>query len=177
MAINLGDALSYLNVPQEGIGSVQLPTAKPITPEYDVEFDIDDTGKIGIGSYLKELRDRAGEGIESLTDTGLSLFDDSRKSNLMRAGLGSVLFGFSPLTAILGAVIGAKTPKVFDYFQQQEDRRAEEEAERLRQIDIEEKRRLASRIPSGGDGGSDPTAPGGPQSMGSAQGGAGGRPY
>ena len=29
----------------------------------------------------------------------------------------------------------------------------------------------------GDDGGSDPTSPGGPQSMGSAQGGAGGRPY
>jgi len=177
MAINLEDAFSYLNIPQEGIGSFQLPTAKPITPEYDVEFDIDDTGKIGLRSYLKEFGDTAKEGIGTFADKGMSLFDDSRKSNLMRAGLGSLLFGFSPLTAILGAVIGAKTPKVFDYFQQQEDRRAEEEAERLRQIDLEEKRRLSTRIPSGGDGGSDPTAPGGPQSMGSAQGGAGGRPY
>ena len=177
MAINLEDALSYLNIPQTGIVSTQLPAANPITPEYDVEFDIDDTGKIGLRSYLKELRDKAGEGIGTLTDKGLSLFDDSRKSNLIRAGLGSVLFGFNPLTAILGAVVGAKTPAAFDYFKQQEDRRAEEEAERLRQIDIEEKRRLASRILSGGDGGSDPTAPGGPQSMGSAQGGAGGRPY
>ena len=175
MAINLGDALSYLNVPQEGIGSVQLPTAKPITPEYDVEFDIDDTGKIGIGSYLKELRDRAGEGIESLTDTGLSLFDDSRKSNLIRAGLGSVLFGLNPLTAILGAVVGAKTPRAFDYFKQQEDRRAEEEAKRLRQIDLEEKRRLASRIRSGGgtidsgsDGGYGGTGGEGPSAVGSS---------
>ena len=149
MAINLGDALSYLNVPQEGIGSVQLPTAKPITPEYDVEFDIDDTGNIGLRSYLKELRDKAGEGIGNPTDKGLSLFDDSRRSNLIRAGLGSVLFGLNPLTAILGAVVGAKTPAAFDYFKQQEDRRAEEEAERLRQIDLEEKRRLASRIRSG----------------------------
>ena len=177
MAINLEDAFSYLDVPQTGIGSVQLPAAKPFRPGYDQEMNIDDSGRITFRNYLQELRDMAGEGIGNLTNTGLSLFDDSRKSNLMRAGLGSVLFGFSPLTAILGAVIGAKTPKVFDYFQQQEDRRAEEEAERLRQIDIEEKRRLASRIPSGGDGGSDPTAPGGPQSMGSAQGGAGGRPY
>ena len=29
MAINLGEALSYLDVPQTGIDSVQLPTAKP----------------------------------------------------------------------------------------------------------------------------------------------------
>ena len=132
MAINLEDAFSYLNIPQEGIGSFQLPTAKPITPEYDVEFDIDDTGKIGLRSYLKEFGDTAKEGIGTFADKGMSLFDDSRKSNLMRAGLGSLLFGFSPLTAILGAVIGAKTPKAFDYFQQQEDRRAEKEAKRLR---------------------------------------------
>ena len=128
MAINLGDALSYLDIPQTGIGSVELPVAKPFMPEYNVEFDIDDTGKIGIGSYLKELRDRAGEGIESLTDTGLSLFDDSRKSNLIRAGLGSVLFGLNPLTAILGAVVGAKTPAAFDYFQQQRDKQEEARA-------------------------------------------------
>ena len=128
MAINLGDALSYLNIPQTGIGSVQLPAEKPFRPEYGVEFDINDTGKIGFRSYLKELRAKAGEGIGTLTDNGLSLFDDSRKSNLIRAGLGSVLFGFSPLTAILGAVIGAKTPAAFDYFQQQRDKKAAEEA-------------------------------------------------
>ena len=65
------------------------------------------------------------------------------------------------------------------YLNKEKERIASEEreAERLRQIDLEEKRRLASRIPSGGAGGSDPTAPGSPQSMGSAQGGAGGRPY
>ena len=128
MAINLEDALSYLNIPQTGIVSTQLPAANPITPEYDVEFDIDDTGKIGLRSYLKELRDKAGEGIGTLTDKGLSLFDDSRKSNLIRAGLGSVLFGLNPLTAILGAVVGAKTPAAFDYFQQQRDKKAAEEA-------------------------------------------------
>jgi len=128
MAINLEDAFSYLNVPQEGIGSVQLPTAKPFMPEYNVEFDIDDTSNIGLRSYLKELRDKAGEGIGNLTDKGLSLFDDSRKSNLIRAGLGSVLFGLNPLTAILGAVVGAKTPAAFDYFKQQRDKKAAEEA-------------------------------------------------
>jgi hypothetical protein len=175
MAIDTRNAFSYLDTPQTGIGSVELPVAKPFMPEYGVEFDIDDTGKIGLGSYLKELRDKAGEGIESLTGTGLSLFDDSRKSNLIRAGLGSVLFGLNPLTAILGAVVGAKTPAAFDYFKQQEDRRAEEEAERLRQIDLEEKRRLASRIRSGGgtidsgsDGGYGGTGGEGPSAVGSS---------
>ena len=128
MAINLGDALSYLDIPQTGIGSVELPVAKPFRPEYGVEFDINDTGKIGFRSYLKELRDKAGEGLGFFADKGLSLFDDSRKSNLIRAGLGSVLFGFNPLTAILGAVVGAKTPAAFDYFQQQRDKKAAEEA-------------------------------------------------
>ena len=128
MAINLEDAFSYLDVPQTGIGSVQLPTAKPFRPGYDQEMNIDDSGRITFRNYLQELRDKAQEGIGNFADKGLSLFDDSRKSNLMRAGLGSVLFGFSPLTAILGAVIGAKTPAAFDYFQQQRDKKAAEEA-------------------------------------------------
>jgi hypothetical protein len=133
MAINLGDALSYLDIPQAGIGSVQLPVAKPFMPGYDQEMNIDDSGKITFKNYLQDLRDKAQDGIGTLTDTGLSLFDDSRRSNLMRAGLGSVLFGFSPLTAILGAVIGAKTPKVFDYFQQQRDKKAAAEEARAAQ--------------------------------------------
>tara|TARA_R100001509_G_scaffold163669_1_gene138797 strand:- start:50 stop:1096 length:1047 start_codon:yes stop_codon:yes gene_type:complete len=52
--------------------------------------------------------------------------------------------------------------------------------EKERQRDLEEKRRLTARLSTvggGGGSGSDPTAPGGPQSMGSAKGGAGGRPY
>ena len=128
MAINLGDAFSYLNVPQEGIGSVQLPTAKPFRPGYDQEMNIDDSGRITFRNYLQELRDKAGEGIGNLTDKGLSLFDNSRRSSLIRAGLGSVLFGLNPLTAILGAVVGAKTPAAFDYFKQQRDKKAAEEA-------------------------------------------------
>ena len=175
MAINIGDAFSYLDVPQEGIGRIQLPAVKPFLPGYDQEMNIDDSGRITFKNYLQELRDKAGEGIGTLADKGMSLFDDSRRSNLIRAGLGSVLFGLNPLTAILGAVVGAKTPAAFDYFKQQEDRRAEEEAKRLRQIDLEEKRRLASRIRSGGgtidsgsDGGYGGTGGEGPSAVGSS---------
>ena len=128
MAINLGDAFSYLDVPQEGIGRIQLPAVKPFLPGYDQEMNIDDSGRITFKNYLQELRDKAGEGIGTLADKGMSLFDDSRRSNLIRAGLGSVLFGLNPLTAILGAVVGAKTPAAFDYFQQQRDKKAAEEA-------------------------------------------------
>ena len=168
----------YLNVSQQdllGSAAPGIPMANTMMPGYNEEMNIDDTGRITFRNYLQELRDMAGEGIGTFADKGLSLFDDSRKSNLMRAGLGSVLFGFSPLTAILGAIIGAKTPRAFDYFQQQEDRRAEEEAERLRQIDLEEKRRLASRIRSGGgtidsgsDGGYGGTGGEGPSAVGSS---------
>ena len=128
MAINLGDAFQYLELPQTGIGSFQLPRAKQLMPGYNEEMNIDDSGRITFRNYLQELRDKAGEGLGTIADKGLSLFNDSRKSNLIRAGLGSVLFGFSPLTAILGAVIGAKTPQAFDYFQQQRDKKAAEEA-------------------------------------------------
>ena len=121
----------YLDVSQQdllGSAAPGIPMANTMMPGYNEEMNIDDTGRITFRNYLPELRDKAQDGIGTLTDTGLSLFDDSRKSNLMRAGLGSVLFGFSPLTAILGAVIGAKTPKTFDYFQQQRDKKAAEEA-------------------------------------------------
>ena len=128
MAINIGDAFSYLDVPQEGIGRIQLPAVKPFLPGYDQEMNIDDSGRITFKNYLQELRDKAGEGIGTLADKGMSLFDDSRRSNLIRAGLGSVLFGLNPLTAILGAVVGAKTPAAFDYFQQQRDKQEEARA-------------------------------------------------
>jgi hypothetical protein len=99
-------------------------------PGYDQEMNIDDSGRITFKNYLQELRDKAGEGIGTLADKGMSLFDDSRRSNLIRAGLGSVLFGLNPLTAILGAVIGAKTPAAFDYFKQQRDKKAAAEKAR-----------------------------------------------
>ena len=121
----------YLNVSQQdllGSAAPGIPMANTMMPGYNEEMNIDDTGRITFRNYLQELRDKAQDGIGTLTDTGLSLFDDSRKSNLIRAGLGAVLFGLNPLTAILGAVVGAKTPAAFDYFQQQRDKKAAEEA-------------------------------------------------
>ena len=153
MAINLEDAFSYLNVPQEGIGRIQLPTAKPFLPGYDQEMNIDDSGRITFKNYLQELRDKAGEGIGTLADKGMSLFDDSRRSNLIRAGLGSVLFGFNPLTAILGAVVGAKTPKAFDYFQQQRDKKAAAEEARAAQERAKLDAYFRGLEASGGDSG------------------------
>ena len=79
-------------------------------PGYDQEMNIDDTGRITLRNYLQDLRAKAGEGITSVADKGMSLFDDSRRSNLTRAGLGALLFGFNPITAILGAFAGSKLP-------------------------------------------------------------------
>jgi len=129
----------------------------PILPGYDEEMDIDDTGRINFADYLKQFGDTAQGGLSDIADKGMSLFDNSKKSGLIRAGLGSMLFGFNPLTAILGAVIGQKGPGIVSAFQQGKfnpmEYMKEKRAERLAQIDREEKARLASRIRGGGDSG------------------------
>jgi len=143
MAIDLGNAFSYLNAPQEGIGSVQLPIEKPFMPGYNEEMNIDDSGKIRFADYLKQFSDTAQGGLTKVADQGMSLFDDSRRSNLIRAGLGSVLFGFNPLTAILGAVIGQKGPGIFSSLKGRninpldfiKEKRAEREAEAQKEFD------------------------------------------
>ena len=112
MAIDLGDAFSYLNVPQDGIGSVvQLPIQKPIRPEYDVEFNINDNNRIKLIDRFKEFAGQTGDGIVS------TLAGEDRRSALTRAGLGSLLFGFNPITALLGAFIGSKAPDIYSSFQ------------------------------------------------------------
>jgi hypothetical protein len=120
MAINLGDAFSYLDqdIPPGGINSFELPAEKPFIPGYNEEMNIDDSNKIRIRDYLKEFGNTAQGGLTKITDQGMSLFDDNRRSNLIRAGLGSILFGFNPLTAILGAVIGQKGPGIVSNFRQ-----------------------------------------------------------
>ena len=105
----------------------------PITPGYDEEMDIDDTGRITLGDRFRDLADRAQEGILN------TLTGQDTRSSLTRAGLGSILFGFNPLTAILGAFAGSKLPGITSAFQQgkfnplefvREKRRIREEQER-----------------------------------------------
>tara|TARA_A100001201_G_C3996035_1_gene173072 strand:+ start:17 stop:595 length:579 start_codon:yes stop_codon:yes gene_type:complete len=129
-----------INQPFIGRDFSQFDQAKmgqlPIAPGYNQEMNIDDTGNITLGSYLKELQNMAGDGIESIADRGMSLFDDSQRSNLTRAGLGALLFGFNPLTAILGAAVGKNLPGIASSFQQSkfnplkyvQEKRAEREA-------------------------------------------------
>ena len=94
-----------------------------------------------------------------------------------------MLFGVNPITALLGAFAGSKVPDMVSAFKENRfnpmkyirEQRAKREAERLAQIDREEKARLASRIRSGGgtidsgnEGGYGGTGGEGPSAVGSS---------
>ena len=111
----------------------QLPTTPKIIPGYNEEMDIDDTGRITLGNRFRDLADRAQEGILN------TLTGQDTRSSLTRAGLGSILLGFNPLAAILGAFAGKNLPGITSAFQQskfnpiefvREKRRIREEQER-----------------------------------------------
>ena len=107
----------------------------PIIPGYNEEMDIDDTGRITLGDRFKDLAGRAQEGILN------TLTGQDRRSALTRAGLGSILFGFNPLTAILGAFAGRNLPGITSALQQGKfnpiefvkEKRAEREAAKARE--------------------------------------------
>ena len=127
------------SVPFVGRDFSQFDLAKmgqlPIIPGYNEEIDIDDTGRITLGNRFRDLADRAQEGILN------TLTGQDTRSSLTRAGLGSLLFGFNPLTAILGAFAGSKLPGITSALQQGKfnplefvrEKRAEREAARARE--------------------------------------------
>ena len=134
----------YFNVSQEdllGSAAPNIPMASTIMPGYNEEMNIDDSGRITLRSYLKELGDTAKGGLSDFAGQGMSLFDNSRRSNLTRAGLGALLFGFNPLTAVLGAFAGSKLPGItsalqrgnFNPLEFVKQKRAEREAARARE--------------------------------------------
>ena len=110
----------------------QLPITPEIIPGYNQEMDIDDTGRITLRDRFRDLSGRAQEGILN------TLTGQDTRSSLTRAGLGSILFGFNPLTAILGAFAGKNLPGITSAFQQSKfnpiefvrTKRAEREAAR-----------------------------------------------
>ena len=112
-----------------------MPMANVIRPSYNEEMNIDDTGKIRIRDYLKDFAGQAGEGIVN------TLAGQDRRSALTRAGLGSLLFGFNPMTALLGAFIGSKAPDIYSSLQGKNinplsfirEKRAEREAAKARE--------------------------------------------
>ena len=112
MANGIADYLDFSQQELLGSAAPNIPMANTMMPGYNQEMNIDDTGRITLGSYLKELSDTAKGGLSDFAGQGMSLFDNSRRSNLTRAGLGALLFGFNPLTAVLGAFAGSKLPGI-----------------------------------------------------------------
>ena len=131
-----------------------MPMANVIRPSYNEEMNIDDTGKIRIRDYLKDFAGQTGDGIVS------TLAGEDRRSALTRAGLGSLLFGFNPLTAILGAVIGSKAPDIYSSFQGKNisplnfirEKRAERQRERMEKAAAFEREQALRQIDQAGTG-------------------------
>ena len=141
MANGIADYLDFSQQELLGSAAPNIPMANTMMPGYNQEMNIDDTGRITLGSYLKELSDTAKGGLSDFAGQGMSLFDNSRRSNLTRAGLGALLFGFNPLTAVLGAFAGSKLPGItsalqrgnFNPLEFVKQKRAEREAARARE--------------------------------------------
>ena len=151
------NGIDYLDVTQEdllGKAPTDMPMANLIRPGYDQEMNIDDSSKIKIRDYLKEFAGQAGDGIVN------TLAGQDTRSTLTRAGLGSLLFGFNPLTAILGAFIGSKAPDIYSSLQGKNinplsfirEKRAEREAAKAR-----EQAAAAAQIQQQNRDASDPT--------------------
>ena len=144
------NGIDYLDVTQEdllGRARPDMPMANVIRPSYNEEMNIDDTGKIRIRDYLKEFAGQAGDGIVN------TLAGQDRRSALTRAGLGSLLFGFNPMTALLGAFIGSKAPDIYSSLQGKNinplsfirEKRAEREAKKAAEAQAEFDRLNAAR--------------------------------
>ena len=131
-----------------------MPMANVIRPSYNEEMNIDDTGKIRIRDYLKDFAGQAGDGIMN------TLAGQDRRSAFARAGLGSLLFGFNPLTAILGAFIGSKAPDIYSSFQGKNisplnfirEKRAERQRERMEKAAAFEREQALRQIDQAGTG-------------------------
>ena len=151
MAIDLGDAFQYLELPQEnslGKVPIDMPLVNTLTNLDDMDADQSRVlDRIRIRDYLKDFAGQAGEGIVN------TLAGQDRRSALTRAGLGSLLFGFNPLTAILGAFIGSKAPDIYSSLQGKNinplsfirEKRAEREAKKAAEAQAEFDRLNAAR--------------------------------
>ena len=137
MAIDLGDAFQYLELPQEnslGKVPIDMPLVNTLTNLDDMDADQSRVlDRIRIRDYLKNIAGGAGEGIMK------TLAGQDRRSTLARAGLGSLLFGFNPATALFGAFLGSKAPDIYSSLQGKNinplsfirEKRAERQRERM----------------------------------------------
>ena len=89
-----------------------IPMVNTLTNLDDMDEDRSRVlNRIRIGDYLKNIAGGAGEGIMKI------LAGQDRRSTLARAGLGSLLFGFNPATALFGAFLGSKAPDIYSSLQ------------------------------------------------------------
>jgi len=140
-----------------GKAPTDMPMANLIRPGYDQEMNIDDSSKIKIRDYLKEFAGQAGDGIVN------TLAGQDTRSTLTRAGLGSLLFGFNPMTALLGAFIGSKAPDIYSSLQGKNinplsfirEKRAERQRERMAKAAAFEREQALRELDqaTSGDGG------------------------
>ncbi len=80
----MANGIDYLDFSQKdllGSAAPNIPMASTIMPGYNEEMNIDDSGRITLRSYLKELGDTAKGGLSELAGQGMSLFDHSQRSN------------------------------------------------------------------------------------------------
>ena len=132
-----------------------MPAVNTLTNLDDMDADQSRVlNEMGIRNYLKDFASQAGDGIVN------TLAGQDRRSALTRAGLGSLLLGFNPLTAILGAFIGSKGPDIYSSLQGKNinplsfirEKRAEREAAKAR-----EQAAAAAQIQQQNRDASDPT--------------------
>ena len=151
------NGIDYLDVTQEdllGRARSDMPMANVIRPGYDQEMNIDDSGKIRIRDYLKDFADQAGEGIMN------TLAGQDTRSTLARAGLGSLLLGFNPMTALFGAFIGSKAPDIYSSLQGKninplsfiKEKRAQRQRERMEKAAAFEREQALRQIDQAGSG-------------------------
>jgi len=161
MAIDLGDAFQYLELPQEnslGKVPIDMPLVNTLTNLDDMDADQSRVlDRIRIRNYLKNIAGGAGEGIMK------TLAGQDTRSTLTRAGLGSLLFGFNPATALFGAFLGSKAPDIYSGFQGKNisplsfirEKRAERQRERMAKAAAFEREQALRELDqaTSGDGG------------------------
>ena len=125
-----------------------MPAVNTLTNLDDMDADQSRVlNEMGIRNYLKDFASQAGDGIMN------TLAGQDTRSTLTRAGLGSLLFGFNPMTALLGAFIGSKAPDIYSSLQGKNinplsfirERKAEREAKKAAEAQAEFDRLNAAR--------------------------------
>ena len=161
MVIDLGDAFQYLELPQEnplGKVPIDMPLVNTLTNLDDMDADQSRVlDRIRIRNYLKNIAGGAGEGIMK------TLAGQDTRSTLTRAGLGSLLFGFNPATALFGAFLGSKAPDIYSSLQGKNinplsfirEKRAERQRERMAKAAAFEREQALRELDqaTSGDGG------------------------